>query len=120
MNSQSSNRRIRDLIDGKHSIYLYLATEDAMKQFRRQAKNEWIRFGDGAPASRRKPKQIMRLLDDGTVCYVGFAGAMRFYHSDEPTVLRVDFEKYMAGDGDYFAAGTLLLCMRTKTNHETR
>ena len=101
MNSHFPNRRIRDLIDGKHSIYLYLATEDAMKQFRRQAKNEWIRFGDGALATRRKPKQIMRLLDDGTVCFVGFAGVMRFYHSDEPHVLRIDYERYMLGHDDY-------------------
>lgn len=102
MKSQTYTRRIRDLIDGEHSIYLFLATRDAMQHFQRQAKKEWINYGDGVHATKRKSRQIMRLLNDGTICFVGYTGIMRYYHSTEDNVLRIDYEKYIIGEDNYF------------------
>ena len=101
MKNLSPTRRLRDLIDGEHCVYLYLASEAAEKDFQRRAESERIRFADGVSAAERQPRPIMRLQDDGTLCYVGFAGAMRFRHDSDPGVLCVDYEKYIRGDDDY-------------------
>ena len=98
---EENPRRLRDLIDGEHCIYLYLASEAAKKDFQRCADREQLRFGNGASASIRRVNSIMRLQNDGTVCYVGFAGTMRFYHASDPDMRRIDYEKYMLGRSDY-------------------
>ncbi len=100
MKETGTIRRIRDLIDGRHRVYLFFAGQDAKEDFRRRARNEWIRFCDGREVSDRETAQIMRLLDDGTVCYVGLAGFRAFYVGEDRDILRVDYEKYAAGCAD--------------------
>ena len=100
MNETGIIRRIADLIDHEHRVYLYFASPDAMEEFQRRAKSERIRFGDSIEADERKLAPIMRLLDDRTICYAGFAGTVA-YHSRQADILRVDFEKYAAGCTDY-------------------
>jgi len=98
---EEKNRRLRDLIDGEHCIYLYLASEAAKEDFQRCADSEQLRFDNGASAANRQVDSIMRLQDDGTVCYVGFAGTMHFHHASDPAMRRIDYEKYMLGRNDY-------------------
>ena len=114
----SSTRRLRDLIDGKHSVYLFFATRDDMRSFQTQAKNEWITFGDGASAARRKPAQIMRLMNDGTICFVGYAGTMRYYYSSEESILRIDYGKYMGGSPDYVITPSSLKRPANSSRHQ--
>ena len=101
MNNRHPNRRLLDLIDGEHCVYLYLASDAVKEDFQRRAESEGICFGDGAPAASRQPGQIMRLLNDGTVCFVGFAGTMRFHYADDPAVLRIDYARFVLGEDDY-------------------
>jgi len=100
MNEKGSTRRIADLVDREHRIYLSFPSPDGMEEFQRRARSEGIRFGDGREADERKLAPVMRLLDDGTICYVGFAGTMAF-HSRQADILRVDMETYMAGGANY-------------------
>ncbi len=94
-------RRIADLIDGEHFVYIYLKSREAIEEFRRRAWNEWIRFGDGAEVRDRKTDPIMRLNNDKTVCYVGYAGIRALRGSNDPKILRVDFERYINGERKY-------------------
>lgn len=98
---EENTRRLRDLIDGDHCIYLYFASEEAQRHFALRADRENIRFRDGVPAAGRRVAPIMRLQNDGTVCYVGLAGTMRFRYDGSPDVLRVDYGKFIHGHGDY-------------------
>ena len=99
MDETKTTRPIHWLIDHEHRIYLYFPSRDVIAEFQRRAVREGIRFGDGAAADARELRPVMRLLDDGTICYVGFAGMMA-YHSRQADVLRVDVEKYLAGRED--------------------
>ena len=102
-NETGINRRVADLIDHEHRVYLHFASPNGIEEFQRRAGNEGICFADGAEAGERKLAPIMRLLDDQTICYVGFVGTMA-YHSRQADIRRVDFEKYASGCGNYLLA----------------
>ena len=53
------------------------------------------------PSSPRLLKWgIMALHDDGTICFLGWAGRMS-YHYNKSTIKRIDYEKYIDGKEDY-------------------
>ena len=88
-------RNIKDLINNEKKVYILLKNEDIAKRFMADAETEGITFGDGVKPSYRKPDDIMALLPDGTLCYVGFIG--RMYHKSEHCVC-VDYDKYLKGE----------------------
>lgn len=93
-------RTIRELIDQEKHVYIFLRTEELQNQFMRDAEREGITYGDGTKSTERKVDDKMALQADGTICFLGFAGRMS-YHYNKESVIRVDYEKYIAGDDDY-------------------
>lgn len=61
---------------------------------------EGIIYGDGVKPTERPVDDIMALHDDGTICFLGWAGRMA-YHYSKDTVKRIDYEKYVNGETEY-------------------
>ena len=84
----SDNRTIRELsrLDGR--VYVYLADEAAGRRFLAAAEAEGFAFPDGAAPTQRHAAQIMAFG----------AGVERMGASP---LLRVDFQRYAAGEQHY-------------------
>ena len=93
-------RTIRNLINQEKKVYILLRTRAIQYRFMSDADREGITFGDGVKATERASEDIMALKADGTICFLGWAGRM-CYHNSKGSVLRVDYESYIAGLEDY-------------------
>lgn len=93
-------RTIKELINNEKKVYIFLRTEDIRHRFMSDADQEGITFGDGVKASEREADEIMALQDNGTICFLGWAGHMCYYHSKD-TATRIDYEKYVYNCEDY-------------------
>lgn len=93
-------REIKELISKNKKVYIYLSSEDVQSRFMSDAENQGITFGDGIKPTERKPDDIMALLSDGTICYLGWAGHMCYRHNHE-NVIRVDYEKFINEEKEY-------------------
>ncbi len=87
-------RKIRDLINPDKKVYIVLNSDEMRKKFMADAEKEGITFGDGVLPTQREPDDIMALLADGTICYLGWAGRMCFMSKQE-NVVRIDYEEYI-------------------------
>jgi len=61
---------------------------------------EGITYGDGVPTTERQVDDIMVLQTDGTICFLGWAGRVRFHYASANS-LKVDYERYINGNVDY-------------------
>lgn len=99
-----AKRTLRALCARNARVYVFLADEAARREFTQQAEREGITYRDGVRLPDRPCDGIMALNRDGTVNFVGFVGRMAFAAAKtvggEP-LLRVDYRKYQAGDGDF-------------------
>jgi len=93
-------RTIRSLIKEDKKVYIYLRNKAIEYRFMSDAEREGINFGDGAKPTDRQMDDIMALHDDGTICYLGWAGRMAYHYSKNVTK-RIDYEKYIEGFDDY-------------------
>ena len=93
-------RTIRELINKKKKVYIVLRTKAIQYRFMSDAECEGITFGDGVKATERMVGDIMALLPDGHICFVGWVGRM-CYKQGGDSVLRVDYKKYIDGSPDY-------------------
>lgn len=93
-------RTIKELLQFKKKVYIVLPTKAIQYRFMSDADREGITFGDGINATDRMAGDIMALLPDGHICFVGWAGHM-CYRLGGDTVLRVDYEKYISGETNY-------------------
>lgn len=94
-------RTIKELMNRKQKVYIFLSTEAIRNRFARDAEREGITFGDGVKPTERKMDDIMALQGDGTICFLGFAGRMNYYYN-KTTVIRIDYERYIDGCNDYY------------------
>lgn len=96
-------RKIKDLIGTSEKVYISLKTPAIRDRFMSDAQREGITFGDGAQPAKRPAEDIMRLLPDGAICFVGFAGrtALRLCCSDAAVI---DYEKYVSGSPNYIVS----------------
>ena len=69
-------RNIKDLINKEKHVYIILKNEAVAKRFVEDAEAEGITFSDGSKPSDKPFDNIISLLPDGTICYVGFVGRM--------------------------------------------
>lgn len=92
-------RTINQLINKDRKVYVLLNGRAIGYRFLSDAEREGFLFGDGVKPTEREPGDIMALLSESEICYVGWAGHM-CYHND-PQVIRVDYEKYIDGNDDY-------------------
>lgn len=93
-------RTIRELTNGEKKVYIYLRNKATEYRFISDAEREGITFGDSVKLTERKPDDIMVLYEDGTICFLGWAGRMA-YHYNKDTLKRIDYEKYVEGSNDY-------------------
>ena len=59
-----------------------------------------ITSADDVDEDMNEGMDIMALHDDGTICFLGWAGRMS-YHYNKSTIKRIDYEKYIDGKEDY-------------------
>lgn len=93
-------RTIRDLSNQGKRVYIYLRTEKIRQCFIDDATKEGITFGDGVSIAERGIDDIMALNADGTVNFLCWGGRMMWQCGGEQ-IIRVDYERYVDGDGDY-------------------
>ena len=93
-------RTIRELINKEKKVYIVLQTKAMQYRFMSDADREGITFSDGVCASDRMAGDIMALLPDGHICFVGWAGRMCFKQGGD-CVLRVDYERYITEVPNY-------------------
>ena len=93
-------RTIKDLVKNEKKVYIYLRNSAAEYRFMYDAEREGITYGDGVKPTERPVDDIMALHNDGTICFLGWAGRMA-YHYSKDAVKRIDYEKYINGDAEY-------------------
>lgn len=93
-------RTMRALLQHKKKVYIVLRTKAIQYRFMSDADREGITFSDGVKATDRMASDIMALLPDGHICFVGWVGRLCFKQGGD-TVLRVDYEKFIDGSKDY-------------------
>lgn len=93
-------RTMRALLQHKKKVYIVLRTKAIQYRFMSDANREGITFSDGVKATDRMASDIMALLPDGHICFVGWVGRLCFKQGGD-TVLRVDYEKFIDGSKDY-------------------
>lgn len=90
-------RTIKQLIRNDRKVYIYLGNEAIRRRFGKDADREGITFGDKEKATHRPLDDVMALLPDGTICFVGFVGRILF-GSSQPEAIRIDYERYVNGE----------------------
>ena len=85
-------KKIKDLINKEKNVYIFLENEEIAKRFMSDAEAEGITFSDGSKPTKKEPNDIIALLPNGTICYVGFVGRM-CRHSNQ--CICFDYEEYI-------------------------
>lgn len=93
-------RTIRNLIKEEKKVYVFLRNKATEVRFVNDAERESITFGDGVKPTERQIDDIMALHNDGTICFLGWAGRMA-YHYSKGKIKRIDYERYIEGLNDY-------------------
>ena len=93
-------RRIRELINHEKKVYILLRTKAVQYRFMSDAEREGITYADGTKPTERPVDDIMALKDDGTICFLGWAGRMCYHHASNQAI-RIDYEKYIDGSDIY-------------------
>ena len=103
-------RTLKQLVEKAGKVWVYLDNEETGNAFLRQAREEGFCCCDGSSLRRMSWFYVMALRSDMTVCYVSlFNWTFSFAGNVKGTPLRVDYEKYAAGEEDY-------LCHRSHFN----
>lgn len=92
-------RTIKQFISKTNKVYFYFKDTNLCKQFYKNAEAEGITFGGEQPTTK-EPTDLIALLPDGEICYVGWAGHM-CYHNCSVGVTRIDYAKYINNETDY-------------------
>lgn len=93
-------RKIKELISTEKKVYILLSTKAIQYRFMSDAAREGITYGDGVAATERPVEDIMALKENGTICFLGWAGRM-CYHYAQNQAIKIDYEKYIDGKDNY-------------------
>lgn len=85
-------QKIKDLINKEKHVYILLKNEEIAKRFMSDAETQGITFSDGTKPTNKATDDIIALLPNGTICYVGFAGRMCCRSNQ---CICVDYEEYI-------------------------
>lgn len=83
---------IRYLINNEKKVYILLKNKESAKRFLSDAESEDITFSDGTKPTNKAPDDIIALLPNGSICYVGFIGRM-CRHSNQ--CICIDYGEYI-------------------------
>lgn len=92
-------RTIKQFISKTNKVYFFMKDAETCRRFYRDAEAEGITFGGGKP-TEKEPSDIIALLPEGKICYVGWAGHMCYYNCSKG-VVRIDYSKYADDNDDY-------------------
>lgn len=92
-------RTIKQFIGQANHIYFKMSNREVCKQFYEQAAKEGLLFG-GINPTYKETTDLVALLSNGEICYVGWAGRM-CYHNCHEGVIKIDYEKFANGETDY-------------------
>lgn len=92
-------RTIKQFIGQAEHIYFRMSSKDICKQFYKQAAKEGLLFG-GINPTDKETTDLVALLPNGQICYVGWAGRM-CYHNCHEGVIKIDYEKFARGEVEY-------------------
>lgn len=100
------SRTITELSKLNGRVYVYLANDEIDNKFMQQAEHEGFTFGDAAKPTERNYAEIMAVNHDTTINFVGANGRIAFGSGTQKigneALIRVDFEKYINGEDDYY------------------
>ena len=95
-------RTLKQLAEKEATVWVYLDNRKVGKAFLRQAREEGFRCCDGSSLRWMSWFYVMALHSDMTVWTVSlFNWTLSFAGDVKGTPVRVDYEKYMAGEEDY-------------------
>lgn len=99
-------RKLRNLAKGNQKAYVYLSNDELGRRFLKQAKSEGFKFGDGTVPTQHMYEEIMAVNPDLTINYVGAYGRVAFgagaSQIGSTDLIRIDYEKFVNGEEDYF------------------
>lgn len=93
---------LKQLAEKERKVWIYLDSEEIGNAFLRQTREEGFHRSDGSDLRGMTWFYVMALHSDMTVCYVSlFNWTFSFAVKALGTPLRIDYEKYSAGEADY-------------------
>lgn len=92
-------RTIKQFTSKTNKVYFFMKDNDTCIRFYADAEEEGIKFCGEKPTDK-KPTDIIALLPNGDLCFVGWAGHM-CYHNCKDGVIRIDYAKYADGEAEY-------------------
>lgn len=92
-------RTIKQFTSKTNKVYFFMKDTDTCIRFYTDAEEEGITFCGEKP-TEKKPTDIIALLPNGEICFVGWAGHM-CYHNCKDGVIRIDYAKYADGEAEY-------------------
>ena len=95
-------RTIRNLIQKEKKVYVLLKDKATQYRFMSDAEREGITYGDNVRVTDRPVDEVMALKADETICFLGWAGRICYHYARQNDIIRIDYEKYINGDDDYF------------------
>ena len=99
-------RTINDLSKLNGRVYVYLANAEIGNRFLQQAEAEGFTYPDGVKPSERGYESIMAINHDKTINFVGTNERIAFQsgakNAGSEQLLRIDYEKYLSGEDDYY------------------
>ena len=93
-------RTIKNLINEEKKVYIYLESEKVRQEFAKDCEKEGITFSDKVSANERKMQDVIALLPDGTICYLGFCGRM-CYKNGNDSAIRINYKAYKNEEMNY-------------------
>ena len=66
-------KTIESLVNANKKVYVHMNSDEIWKQFFTQAEREGFTFGGRKP-SEKHPSDLIAVLPDKTICYVGTIG----------------------------------------------
>ena len=101
MTTKRTLTELRNTLQGK--IYIYFDNEEICCKFLQDAEDEGYRFGSMYPTQSSR-SNIIALENDKKLSHVGYVGHVAFQCPSGVVggLHRVDYEKYVKGDEDFF------------------
>ena len=93
-------RTIKQFINNEKKVYFYLKGEATCQRFFSEAKAEGLNFGGEDPTTKEWT-DIIALLPNGELCYVGWAGRMCYHNAKSSGAIRIDYAAYIDGLDNY-------------------
>lgn len=97
-------RQIKDLVQDKEKVWVYLSTDGAVHQFIRNAIAEGFHWSNGDPLQKNTTGYLFGVHRDMTVAHLSmFIWCMAFqcHGKISGTPMCIDYEKYINGELDY-------------------